>query len=221
MSLEAALPRHLFSKASFKHGSSILRQSSNRVCGFSMMEQVRLWGVWPTENCIGFSMNHIQGWMTVWEFYSHALDKRRLDSEWVKEKGYKTISISEIEAKRRRSSESECMSSWNLHAFYGVTAPLSRYCWLARPGKLLNDSFLFFGGGGVKWHGIIGRRQKMVVAAASTGPICFSDTGLSDNLATVTFFVPKRTSLYWKSSDRVTIAYSDTFSVSQHCHCNR
>ena len=28
-----------------KHGRSILRQSSNPVCGFSMMEQVRLWAV--------------------------------------------------------------------------------------------------------------------------------------------------------------------------------
>ena len=33
-----------------KHDSSIFRQSSNPVCGFSMMEQVRLCCVWPTEN---------------------------------------------------------------------------------------------------------------------------------------------------------------------------
>ena len=32
-----------------KHDSSILRQSSNPVCGFSMMEQARLCAVWPTE----------------------------------------------------------------------------------------------------------------------------------------------------------------------------
>ena len=35
------------------------------VCGFSMMEQVRLCAVWPTENWLGNSINHIQGWMTV------------------------------------------------------------------------------------------------------------------------------------------------------------
>ena len=33
-----------------KHESGILRQSSNPVCGFSMMEQVRLCAVWPIEN---------------------------------------------------------------------------------------------------------------------------------------------------------------------------
>ena len=48
-----------------KHGSSILRQSSNPVCGFSMIEQVRVCVVWPMENWLGSSMNHIQGWMTV------------------------------------------------------------------------------------------------------------------------------------------------------------
>ena len=41
------------------------------------MEQVRLCAVWPTENWIGSSMNHIQGCMTVWESCRcrHALDK--------------------------------------------------------------------------------------------------------------------------------------------------
>ena len=49
-----------------KHARSILRQSSNPVCGFSMMEQVRLCAVLPTENWLGSSLNHIQGyWMTV------------------------------------------------------------------------------------------------------------------------------------------------------------
>ena len=32
-----------------KLDSSILRESSNPGCGFSMMEQVRLCAVWPTE----------------------------------------------------------------------------------------------------------------------------------------------------------------------------
>ena len=30
-----------------------------------MMKQVRLCTVWPTENWIASSLNHIQGWMTV------------------------------------------------------------------------------------------------------------------------------------------------------------
>ena len=42
-SLEA-LPDFFF----LKHDRGILRQSSNPVCGFSMMEQVRLCAVWPT-----------------------------------------------------------------------------------------------------------------------------------------------------------------------------
>ena len=33
-----------------KHASSIFRHSSNPVCGSSIMEQVRLCAVWPTEN---------------------------------------------------------------------------------------------------------------------------------------------------------------------------
>ena len=38
-----------------QHESSI----SNPICGFSMMEQVRLCDVWPTENWLGSSMNHL------------------------------------------------------------------------------------------------------------------------------------------------------------------
>ena len=48
-----------------KHARSILRQSSNPLCGFSMMEQVRLCVVWARENWLGSSMNHLQGWKTV------------------------------------------------------------------------------------------------------------------------------------------------------------
>ena len=48
-----------------KPDSSILRQSSNPICSFSMMEQVRLCAVWPMKNWLGSSMNHIKGWMTV------------------------------------------------------------------------------------------------------------------------------------------------------------
>ena len=40
-----------------------------------MMEQVRLCAVWPTENWLGSSMNHIQGWTTVRESYSRALEQ--------------------------------------------------------------------------------------------------------------------------------------------------
>ena len=48
-----------------KHDSSTLRQSSNSVCGFPMMEQVRLCAGWPTESWLGSSMNPIQWWKTV------------------------------------------------------------------------------------------------------------------------------------------------------------
>ena len=48
-----------------EHACSTLRQSSNPVCGFSMMEQVRLCAVWPMENWLGSSRNRIQDWMTV------------------------------------------------------------------------------------------------------------------------------------------------------------
>ena len=35
------------------------------------------------------------------------------------------------------------------------------------------------------------------------------------------FLVQIRISLYWKSLDRVTLAYSDIFLPFQHCHCKR
>ena len=47
------------------HESRILGQLSNTVCGFSMMEQVRLCAVWPTETWLASSMNHTLGLMTV------------------------------------------------------------------------------------------------------------------------------------------------------------
>ena len=61
-----------------KHESRILRDSSNPVCGFSMMEQARLCAVWPIENWLGSSLNQIQGWTTVRESYSCALDQGSL-----------------------------------------------------------------------------------------------------------------------------------------------
>ena len=57
------------------HESSILEHSSNHLCGFSMMEQVRLCAVWPMENWLGSSLNKIQGWTTVRESYSRALEQ--------------------------------------------------------------------------------------------------------------------------------------------------
>ena len=48
-----------------KHASSIFRQSSNPVCGFSMTEQVWLCAVWPIENWLASSLKQIQGWTTV------------------------------------------------------------------------------------------------------------------------------------------------------------
>ena len=40
-----------------------------------MMEQVRLCAVCPMENFLGTSMNHIQGWTTVRDSYSCALEQ--------------------------------------------------------------------------------------------------------------------------------------------------
>ena len=42
-----------------KHACSILRQSLNPVSGFSMMEPVKLCAVWPMENWLGSSTNHM------------------------------------------------------------------------------------------------------------------------------------------------------------------
>ena len=53
---------------------------SNPVCGFSMMEQVRLCAVWPMENWLGSSLNQIQGLTTVQESYSRALEQGSLES---------------------------------------------------------------------------------------------------------------------------------------------
>ena len=40
-----------------------------------MTEQVRLCAVWLMENWHGYSLNHIQGWVTVWGGCCHALEK--------------------------------------------------------------------------------------------------------------------------------------------------
>ena len=60
-----------------KHDSRFLRHSSIPVCGFFMIEQVRLCTVWPTDNWLGSSMNHLRGriiWISTW----HALEQRCL-----------------------------------------------------------------------------------------------------------------------------------------------
>ena len=54
------------------------------VCGFSMMDQVRLCAVWPMENWLGSSLNQIHGWTTVRESYSCALKQGSLDGGFVK-----------------------------------------------------------------------------------------------------------------------------------------
>ena len=57
-----------------KHESRILRHSSNPVCCFFMIEQVRLCAVWFAENWLGSSLNQIQVWTTVQESFSRALE---------------------------------------------------------------------------------------------------------------------------------------------------
>ena len=58
-----------------KHESKILGHSFNTVCGFSTMEQVRLCTVLPMDNWLDSSLNRIQGWTTVLESYSRALEQ--------------------------------------------------------------------------------------------------------------------------------------------------
>ena len=48
--------RHPFSKARQQHPQTVIQP---RVCDFSMMEQVRLCAIWPTENWLGSSLNRI------------------------------------------------------------------------------------------------------------------------------------------------------------------
>ena len=59
------------------------------VCGFFVMEQFCLCAVWPMENWLGSSLNHIQGWTTVRDSYSRALQQGSL---LPKEKGVGEIS---------------------------------------------------------------------------------------------------------------------------------
>ena len=58
-----------------KHDGRIFGHSLNPVCGFSMMEQVRLCAVWPMENWLGTSLNQIRGWSSVRESYSRRLEQ--------------------------------------------------------------------------------------------------------------------------------------------------
>ena len=68
-------PTHQPEFLALKHERRILRHSSSPWCGLSMMEQVRLCAVWPMENWLGLSLNQIQGWTTVRESYSRALEQ--------------------------------------------------------------------------------------------------------------------------------------------------
>ena len=92
-----------------KHESRILRHSSNHVCGFSMMEQVRrLCSVWPTKNWLGSSLKHIQGWTTVQESYSRALEQGSL------------VRNTREHFDLMRRPLAECCLGWNQNCF-GVT----------------------------------------------------------------------------------------------------
>ena len=71
-----------------KHKSRIVGNLSDSVCGFSIMEQVRLCAVWPMENWLGSSLNQIQGWTTVRESYSCALEQGPMhDTLYRRQKG--------------------------------------------------------------------------------------------------------------------------------------
>ena len=61
-----------------KQESRIIGQPTNPASGFSMME---LCAVWPMDNWLGSSLNQIQGWTTVRESYSCALEQGPLVKE--------------------------------------------------------------------------------------------------------------------------------------------
>ena len=58
---ESARARTRSEFLALKHESRILGHSSNPLCNFSMMEQVRLCAVWPMKNWLVSSLNQIQG----------------------------------------------------------------------------------------------------------------------------------------------------------------
>ena len=53
----------------------ILGHSSKPVCGFSVMEQVRLCAILPMENWYSSSLHQMPGWITVRESHSRALEQ--------------------------------------------------------------------------------------------------------------------------------------------------
>ena len=76
------------------HDSSTFRQSSNPVCGSWKSQASSLWAKQHRGKPVPSRRNHIQGWMTVWICYWHALEKGCLRSshsrclcarEWVSE----------------------------------------------------------------------------------------------------------------------------------------
>ena len=81
-----------------KHGSSIFRQSSTLYVVSTWWNRLGS-AVLPTENWLGSSMNHIQGWMTVWKCYCNALEKGCLSLRW-----NRTASNSATEASSAGSS---------------------------------------------------------------------------------------------------------------------
>ena len=60
--------------------SRIFGHSFGPVCGFSMMEQVRLCAVWPMGIWLDSSLNQIQGWTTIRQTYSRGLVQWPLDT---------------------------------------------------------------------------------------------------------------------------------------------
>ena len=66
-----------------------------------MMEQVRLCAVWPMENWLGSSMNHIQGWMTFSECCRNALEKGYLSGR----EGADLTDVIAVESLEERQSQ--------------------------------------------------------------------------------------------------------------------
>ena len=73
------------------------------------------------------------------------------------------------------------------------------------------------------WHDIGYTKDQLSVNKIPRLPLLISRSSvLQGSPVTVTgFLIQKRISLYSSSSGRVTLAYSDTFPLSQGCHCER
>ena len=108
-----------------------------------------------------------------------------------------------------------------LQRFIGLPMERRDYSDIERIGDftIISTDYLAF-----RTRGNVNPTLKWSIIHCHSDPIqalSFTVTPVRVPIYSDSFLVPKNTFLYWKSSDRVTIADSDTFLVSQHCHHNQ